>query len=409
VQVAPLLVSSDFVSDDAAGEELAAKLHAELTSASGPVERKAEVVLLKNAVLMGKSEEEEEAEREAATARAAVMDPMLSKERRRGGAAFGCNVEDTEPDVHSKAAIARARMQAKEEAKRAAAAEQHMKQMLAMEEELSEARKRVARARIQGDGVGSVSVIESEAFALPNPGGGENLLDDCVLRLVTGHRYGLNGRNGKGKSTLLRHIAAQRVKGLPELLSIHYVAQEIPLAVINEDVKPVDMVLRADVERELLLEEQARLEKESDDGAGSSKAAAELAEVMTRLHNIEADAAEGRARSMLVALGFSDELLARPMKALSGGWRVRVALAAALFAKPDLLLLDEPTNHLSIDGVLWLQRTLATHTDWKSRIVAVVSHDRTFLDAVCTDILHISGVAKCLTLHKGNYQDFENR
>lgn len=232
-----------------------------------------QVVLLKNAVLMGKSEEEEAAEREAAKERAAMIDPMLSKERRRGGAAFGCNAEDDEPDVHSKAAIARARMQAKEDAKRAAAAEQHMKQMLAMEEELSEARKRVARARIQGEGVGSVSVIESEAFALPNPGGGENLLDDCVLRLVTGHRYGLNGRNGKGKSTLLRHIAAQRVKGFPEMLSIHYVAQEIPLAVINEDVRPVDMVLRADVERELLLAEQERLEKLNDDGEGSSDAA----------------------------------------------------------------------------------------------------------------------------------------
>jgi ATP-binding cassette subfamily F protein 3 len=263
--VGPLLVSSDFVSDDAAGEALAEKLHTELVSASGPVERKADIVLLKNAVLMGKSEEEEAAEKEAKE-RAATFDPMLSKERRRGGAAFGCNTEEEELDVHSKAAIAKARIAAKEEAKRAAAAEAHMKQMLAMEEELSEARKRVARARIMGEGVGAVSVIESDAFALPNPGGGENLLDDCILRLVTGHRYGLNGRNGKGKSTLLRHIAAQRVKGFPSLLSIHYVAQEIPLAVFNEDVRPVEMVLRADVERELLLSEQARLEEETESG-----------------------------------------------------------------------------------------------------------------------------------------------
>ncbi|EKX47442.1 hypothetical protein GUITHDRAFT_106885 [Guillardia theta CCMP2712] len=112
---------------------------------------------------------------------------------------------------------------------------------------------------------------------------------------------------------------------------------------------------------------------------------------------------------MLVSLGFSEELLSRPMKALSGGWRVRVALAAALFAKPDILLLDEPTNHLSIDGVLWLQRTLATSMVWKSRIVVVVSHDRMFLDAVCTDMLHISGIARRLTHHKGNYNEYEER
>ena len=409
--VGPLLVSSDFVPDDAAGEQLASKLHDELTAASGPVQRKAEVVLLKNAVLMGNVMEEAAAEREAAREREIMMDPMLSRERRRGGQAFGITgKEDEGPDVHSKAAAAQARMQAKQDAKCAAAAEKYRQDMLAMEEELSEARKRVARARISGDGVGAVSVIESDAFALPNPGGGENLLEDCVMRLVTGHRYGLNGRNGKGKSTLLRHIAAQRVKGFPALLSIHYVAQEIPLAVINEDVTPCDMVLRADVEREMLLAEQRRLEQVSEsDAEGSVEAATGLAQVMERLQNIDADSAEARARAMLVNLGFSDELLARPMKALSGGWRVRVALAAALFAKPDMLLLDEPTNHLSIDGVLWLQRTLATHGDWKSRIVCVVSHDKTFLDAVCTDIFHISGVAKRLTLHRGNYHDFETR
>jgi ATP-binding cassette subfamily F protein 3 len=159
--------------------------------------------------------------------------------------------------------------------------------------------------------VGAVSVIESQAFALPNPGGGENLLDDCTLRLVAGHRYGLNGRNGKGKSTLLRHIAAQRVKGFPSLLSIHYVAQEIPLAVINEEVLPVHMVLRADVEREVLLQEQTRLERLSEEGEGSAEAVAGLADVMQRLMAIDADSAEARARSMLINLGFSEELLVK--------------------------------------------------------------------------------------------------
>ncbi len=117
-------------------------------------------------------------------------------------------------------------------------------------------------------------------------------------------------------------------------------------------------------------------------GDCSAEVATKLSAVHERLVTIDAEGAESRARAMLVNLGFSDELLARPMKALSGGWRVRVALAAALFAAPDILLLDEPTNHLSIDAVLWLQRNLATGAAWKSRIVVVVSHDRTFLDQV---------------------------
>jgi len=132
-----------------------------------------------------------------------------------------------------------------------------------------------------------------------------------------------------------------------------------------------------------------------------------LGSVMEKLVACDADNAPARARSMLISLGFSEALLSRPMKALSGGWRVRVALAAALFAKPDMLLLDEPTNHLAIDGVLWLQKTLATSPVWKSRVVIIVSHDKSFTDAVCTDMLHISGAAKRLTLHKGNYEAFE--
>ena len=101
--------------------------------------------------------------------------------------------------------------------------------------------------------------------------------------------------------------------------------------------------------------------------------------------------------------GFSEELLARPLRALSGGWRVRTMLAAAIFAKPDLLLLDEPTNHLSILAVLWLARELSTNDTWASRIIVTVSHDRFFIDEVCGDVLHISGVARRLTQSRGNY------
>jgi len=401
--VAPLLVSSEFVADEGEAEAVATKLWEALHSAEGVnKEKKPDVVLLKNAVLMGGKEEEDA----VAKLVDVKVDPML---KRRGGNAFACATQEEEPDVHSKAAMAKARLDAKAEAKRQAAKLEHERQMLAMEEELEEARRSVAMSRIAGDAAGEISVVESECFDLPNPGGGENLLEDANIRLVSGHRYGLIGRNGKGKSTLLRWIAARRVKGFPSLMSMHYVAQEIPLAAINEGLHPVDMVLKADIERELLLERQKKLEKDAMSEGSSHESALKLAEVVERLMAIDADGSEGRARAMLVSLGFSEELLSRPMKALSGGWRVRVALAAALFAKPDILLLDEPTNHLSIDGVLWLQRTLATSTVWKSRIVVVVSHDRMFLDAVCTDMLHISGIARRLTHHKGNYNEYEER
>eukprot|EP00962_Isochrysis_galbana_P009492 scaffold2645_cov112-Isochrysis_galbana.AAC.8 len=114
-------------------------------------------------------------------------------------------------------------------------------------------------------------------------------------------------------------------------------------------------------------------------------------DVLQRLDLIGADGAETRALALLQNLGFSPELRARPMRALSGGWRVRTCLAAAIFARPDVLMLDEPTNHLSIGAVLWLARELTTGPTWTDRIVLVVSHDRIFLDTVATDVLHLSG------------------
>ena len=243
--------------------------------------------------------------------------------------------------------------------------------------------------------------LEASAFTLPNPGGGAPLLEDASFVLVRGRCYGLIGRNGKGKSTLLRAMAARRVGDVPSNVAVHYVSQEVHLSDVSRTQTPAQCVVDADVERKLLLQELAAFE--ADDAELDEAAQKRHCDVLERLDAIESDSAERRADELLVGLGFSDELRARALEDLSGGWRVRTMLAAAIFARPDLLLLDEPTNHLSIGAVMWLARELATNPVWKDRTIVIVSHDRVFLDEVCTDCLHISGVAKRLTQSRGNY------
>jgi hypothetical protein len=176
--VGPLLVSSDYISDESQAESIVDKLIESLSATVSGKSERPEVVLLKNAVLMGGAEKEAE----AAAKQEALLDPML---KRRGGHAFGTNVVEEELDVHSKAAIAKARADAKAQAKRALLAEQAMREQLLMEAELEEARRAVARARLSGQAPGALGTIESEPFELPNPGGGENLLEDVRLRLVS--------------------------------------------------------------------------------------------------------------------------------------------------------------------------------------------------------------------------------
>lgn len=184
-------------------------------------------------------------------------------------------------------------------------------------------------------------------------------------------------------------------------------SQEVKLTSAARLQTPGDFVLAADVERRELLAEAARLDAKAmgalpaaaggDQGGGSAGGSSDWASssgglsddeqlryaaVTEQLELIDADSGERRAADLLKALGFTDELRARPLKELSGGWRVRTALAAAIFAKPDLLLLDEPTNHLSIAAVLWLARELAQGEAWKDRTIVIVSHDRFFVDEV---------------------------
>eukprot|EP00584_Thalassiosira_punctigera_P007900 CAMPEP_0172535614 /NCGR_PEP_ID=MMETSP1067-20121228/7541_1 /TAXON_ID=265564 ORGANISM="Thalassiosira punctigera, Strain Tpunct2005C2" /NCGR_SAMPLE_ID=MMETSP1067 /ASSEMBLY_ACC=CAM_ASM_000444 /LENGTH=762 /DNA_ID=CAMNT_0013320553 /DNA_START=48 /DNA_END=2336 /DNA_ORIENTATION=- len=276
-----------------------------------------------------------------------------------------------------------------------------------IEAELREARVAAVRARAKlGAYRGS---LDAKQFTLPNPGGGAPLLEDAACRLVWGKRYGLIGRNGMGKSTMLRAFAARRVGDVPPNVSVHYVSQEVNLTEDQRAKTPVECVVDADVERTMLKGELAELEARAADGSLDAAGSGRHEEVLARLDEIGGESAPRRADALLANLGFSEELRARPLSQLSGGWRVRTMLAAAIFAKPDLLLLDEPTNHLSILAVMWLARELSTSETWKERIVVVVSHDRHFMDEVCTDCLHISGAAKRLTQSRGNYTVWHKR
>ncbi|OCH88972.1 hypothetical protein OBBRIDRAFT_757229 [Obba rivulosa] len=231
------------------------------------------------------------------------------------------------------------------------------------------------------------------------------ILSGASLTLAHGRRYGLIGRNGVGKSTLLRHIALREVP-IPPHITILFVEQEV----IGDDTTAIDSVLKADVWRDTLMREEAtlnaqltELEGEGDDKRfedAREEAQTRLTEVHTRLAEMEAESGPARAAALLAGLGFSEADQQRPTKSFSGGWRMRLALARALFVKPSLLLLDEPSNHIDLNALAWLEDYLQT---WQGTLL-VVSHDRAFLDAVATDIIHMHSAR--LDYYKGNFTQF---
>ncbi|GHF61641.1 ABC-F family ATP-binding cassette domain-containing protein [Seohaeicola zhoushanensis] len=219
---------------------------------------------------------------------------------------------------------------------------------------------------------------------------GRNLFEGASATIPEGHKVGLVGRNGTGKTTLFRLIRGELVLesgdiSLPSRARIGGVAQEVP----SSDVSLIDTVLAADKERAALL---AEAEHATDP--------ARIAEVQARLNDIDAWSAEGRAASILKGLGFDDEDQKRPCSDYSGGWRMRVALAGVLFSKPDLLLLDEPTNYLDLEGAVWLENYLARYP----HTVIIISHDRGLLNRAVGGILHLED--KKLTFYQGNYDSF---
>ena len=219
---------------------------------------------------------------------------------------------------------------------------------------------------------------------------GRVLIENATAVIPTGHKVGLVGRNGTGKTTLFKMIRGELILDtgeitLPRGWKIGGVSQEVP----GNEVSLIDTVLAADVERADLLAE-----------ADTATDPARIADIQTRLTDIDAWSAEARASSILKGLGFTDSEQKQPCSAFSGGWRMRVALAAVLFSEPDLLLLDEPTNYLDLEGALWLENYLVKYP----HTVLIVSHDRELLNRSVGGILHLED--KKLTYYTGPYDSF---
>ncbi|XP_041368801.1 ATP-binding cassette sub-family F member 1-like isoform X1 [Gigantopelta aegis] len=223
---------------------------------------------------------------------------------------------------------------------------------------------------------------------------GKDLFVNATLQITNGRRYGLVGPNGHGKTTLLKHIAS-RTLNIPANIDVLLCEQDVAAS----EMKAIDSVLKADKKRIDLLEEEKKLMDETN--SGNTDNSERLKHVYEELRAIGADAAESRARRILSGLGFTREMMERSTKDLSGGWRMRVSLARALFMEPTLLLLDEPTNHLDLNAVIWLDNYLQ---QWKKTLL-IVSHDQSFLNNVCTDIIHLD--MKKLFYYRGNYATFK--
>ncbi|KAM1718369.1 hypothetical protein ACFX11_026087 [Malus domestica] len=215
------------------------------------------------------------------------------------------------------------------------------------------------------DGDANVKDITVENFSVSARG--KELLRNASVKITHGKRYGLVGPNGMGKSTLLKLLAWRKIP-VPKNIDVLLVEQEV----VGDDKTAIEIVVSAN-------EELVKIRKEL----------------------MGSDSAEAQASKILAGLGFTQDMQGRPTKSFSGGWRMRISLARALFVQPTLLLLDEPTNHLDLRAVLWLEEYLCR---WKKTFV-VVSHDRDFLNTVCCEIIHLHDLK--LHIYRGNFDDFE--
>src|SRR5829696_4397254 len=223
--------------------------------------------------------------------------------------------------------------------------------------------------------------------------GGRTILDRASAAVPPGAHVGLIGRNGAGKSTLMKAIIGlidpdEGSIEMPRRTRVGYIAQEAPAG----SATPFETVLGADSER-------ARLMAEAESCSDPHR----LGDIHERLNAIDAYTAPARASRILLGLGFDDEMQGRPLDSYSGGWKMRVALAALLFSEPDLLLLDEPSNHLDLEATLWLENFLKSYAG----TLVVISHERDLLNNVVDTILHLERGK--VTLYRGGYDSFERQ
>ncbi|KAK4493493.1 hypothetical protein RD792_005860 [Penstemon davidsonii] len=231
---------------------------------------------------------------------------------------------------------------------------------------------------------------------------GKELLKNASVKISHGKRYGLVGPNGMGKSTLLKLLAWRKIP-VPKNIDVLLVEQEV----VGDDRSALEAVVSANEELVKLRQEVASLQDASTgdnegDGADEDDVGEKLSELYEKLQLMGSDAAEAQASKILAGLGFTKDMQVRATRSFSGGWRMRISLARALFVQPTLLLLDEPTNHLDLRAVLWLEEYLCR---WKKTLV-VVSHDRDFLNTVCNEIIHLHDMK--LHFYRGNFNDFES-